>query len=108
MLLNNDFSYQCSTGFPMGIFYEFLEAGFLISLVRKAAYILSYKNLSHPVKTGWVSAACMLIKKDFFNRIGKFDESYFMNYEDIDLCKRASDKGYEIYYFPNLRCIHAR
>jgi len=106
MLLNSDFSYQCSSGFRMGIFYEFLEASFLISLVRKAAYIFRYKNLSHQIKTGWVSAACMLVKKDFLNSMGGFDESYFMNYEDIDLCKKAYDNRYGVYYFPYLKCIH--
>lgn len=48
----------------------------------------------------------MMVKKDFYDRMGGFDECYFMNYEDIDLCQKACDIGYRIYYLPNLKCIH--
>jgi GT2 family glycosyltransferase len=46
-----------------------------------------------PAGSGFVSAAALLIDAESFTRIGGFDESYFMYYEDIDLCERANALG---------------
>ena len=41
--------------------------------------------------TGIVTGAAFMIKKDLFERIGGFDERFFMYLEDDDLCKRLVD-----------------
>jgi hypothetical protein len=46
----------------------------------------------------WATGACMFIKSDIFNDLGGFDENYFAHMEEIDLCWRAKNKGYEIKY----------
>ena len=43
-----------------------------------------------------VTAACMMIKKDVFQKIGGFDESYRNGSEDIDLCMRLRQAEYRI------------
>lgn len=40
-------------------------------------------------QTEFVTGCCMLIKKEVFDDIGKFDEKYFMYCEDMDFCLRA-------------------
>lgn len=57
-------------------------------------------------QTDWVTGAAMIVRKDIFNKTGGFDEKFFLYYEDADLCKRLSDAGYKIYYFPFSRIIH--
>ncbi|RPI18810.1 MAG: glycosyltransferase family 2 protein [Ignavibacteriae bacterium] len=106
MLVYENGDYQNSSGPQMGFWYEFMEAFFLISLHRKLFYLFKVKNNIKPVKVGWVSAACMIIKRNIFDKVGGFTEDYFLNYEDIDLCKKISDEGYINYYFPALKCIH--
>lgn len=53
-----------------------------------------------------VSGACMLIKRDVFQKLDGFDEGFFLYYEEIDFCKRAKQAGYKIYYNPNISVVH--
>ncbi len=47
----------------------------------------------------WVAAAVMLIKKEVINKIGLLEENFkFMEYEDVDFCIRAKNKGYSVIY----------
>jgi len=51
-------------------------------------------------ETELATGCCMLIKKDVFERIGVFDDKYFLYYEDSDLSIRAKNKGFKIVYVP--------
>jgi GT2 family glycosyltransferase len=44
----------------------------------------------------FVSGSCMVIKREVIERIGCFDESYGMYYEDVDYCYRAIKSGYKV------------
>ncbi len=46
----------------------------------------------------WASGACFFIRKEVFNRLGGFDESFFAHQEEIDLCWRSKNAGYKTYY----------
>lgn len=48
----------------------------------------------------FVSFACVLIKKEVFEKIGLLDERYFMYLEDVDFCIRAKEKSYKIASVP--------
>ena len=43
-----------------------------------------------------VSGCVMLIRREVFERIGLFDEDYFFFFEDVDVCLRARDAGFEV------------
>lgn len=47
-------------------------------------------------KTDFLSGCCLLIKKKVFDKIGFFDEQYFMYYEDADFCLRAKKAGFKL------------
>lgn len=57
-------------------------------------------------KVDFASGCCMLIKKEVFEKIGYFDERYFLYYEDNDFSQRAKSKGYEIIYAPKAVLWH--
>lgn len=59
-----------------------------------------------PTECDWVTGAAMFMRKDVFQKIGGFDESFFMYFEDVDLCKRARQAGYKILYHPDFRIKH--
>jgi GT2 family glycosyltransferase len=42
----------------------------------------------------WVSGTCMLVRKSVFDLVHGFDETIFMYYEDVDLCRRINRLGY--------------
>ncbi len=60
-----------------------------------------------PRVVDYVSGCCMLIKKDVFEKVGLFDERFFLYYEDVDLCIRAKDKGFFTYVVPSVYIEHA-
>ncbi len=39
------------------------------------------------------TGACLLVRRDFWNEMGGFDEGFFNGGEDVDLCLRARDRG---------------
>ena len=45
----------------------------------------------------WATGACMFIKASVFKSLGGFDEDYFAHQEEIDLCWRAQNRGYNVY-----------
>lgn len=44
----------------------------------------------------WISGCFMLFKSVFFKKINGFDSNFFMYMEDVDICKRLSDKNLKI------------
>jgi GT2 family glycosyltransferase len=60
-----------------------------------------------PQNLSAVTAACMLVKKEAFERVGGFDqESFAVAYNDIDLCLRLRQAGYLITYTPYAELLH--
>lgn len=54
----------------------------------------------------WVSGTAFFIRRDIFEKIGKFDENFFMYFEDIDLCRRTRKAGKKVLYFPDFEVRH--
>ncbi len=54
----------------------------------------------------WVSGACMLARREALDRVGGFDEGYFLFWEDADLCRRLRNAGWEIRYMPAPTVVH--
>lgn len=55
----------------------------------------------------WISGAFVLIRKNDFQELGGWDESFWMYYEDMDLSKRAADKGWKRVMYNELVCVHS-
>jgi len=54
-----------------------------------------------PRDVDFASGCCMLVPSSFFVECGLMDESYFLYYEDAELCMRARSHGYSICYVPS-------
>ena len=54
----------------------------------------------------WVSGACMLVRRSMFDRVGGFDERYFMYWEDADLCRRLRRQHCDVRYVPGASAVH--
>jgi N-acetylglucosaminyl-diphospho-decaprenol L-rhamnosyltransferase len=55
----------------------------------------------------WVSGTFLVMRRSVFDELGGFDEAYFMYVEDVDLCRRASQRGGRVAYEPRARIVHA-
>jgi O-antigen biosynthesis protein len=53
-----------------------------------------------------VTAACMMLRKELFMSVGGFDEKFRVSYNDVDLCLRLYEKGYQNLYTPYVRLLH--
>jgi GT2 family glycosyltransferase len=57
--------------------------------------------------TEFATGCCMLFKRKVLEKVGLFNEKYFLYYEDADLSERIKKAGYDIYYVPTAMLIHA-
>jgi GT2 family glycosyltransferase len=55
-----------------------------------------------------VSGALMLLPRTVFERIGGFDEGYFLHCEDLDLCRRVRDAGRRVLLAGDVRVLHGK
>lgn len=69
-------------------------------------YHLTYLNMNKPHEIDSPTGAFFLTRKDLFNRLGRFDETFMMYGEDIDLAYRIRGLGFKIEYLPEYLVIH--
>jgi len=73
--------------------------------------MVKHRNFEQKPKTvltvDHVAGAAMLIARELFERIGYFDERFFLYYEDLDFCLRAKKAGYTIHINPQVTATHA-
>ncbi len=69
-------------------------------------YHLTNRDFSKPHEVDAISGAFFLTRKSVLDKVGYFDEDYFMYAEDIDLCYRIKLAGYKIIYLPHLKILH--
>jgi GT2 family glycosyltransferase len=60
---------------------------------------------SRDVEVGWVSGACMLLRRQALGR-AIFDERFFIYGEDLELCDRLRMGNWKVVYTPAARIIH--
>ncbi|PJA96542.1 MAG: glycosyl transferase [Ignavibacteriales bacterium CG_4_9_14_3_um_filter_34_10] len=110
-VLNPDGTLQlaCRRSFP-GVWTSFTKIVGLSSLFPKSKYFAKYnltyldENEIHEVDA--ISGSFMFFRKEVYEKVGGFDNDYFMYGEDLDLCYRVQKAGYKVYYVPTTEIIH--
>jgi len=100
--------YSCRN-FPL-VKYVLYDALFLSKFFARSRYFGRYR-LSHwghdrDIDVDWVSGACMMTRRSVIEKVGLFDERFFMYCEEVDLCKRISNSGLRIHYLSSAKVIH--
>jgi GT2 family glycosyltransferase len=54
----------------------------------------------------WVPGAFVIIRREVLERVGYFDERFFLYYEEVDLCRRIKKAGYAVHYWPDVVVVH--
>ena len=110
-VLNADGSLQlaCRRGFP-GPWTSFTKVMGLSTLFPKsrlfARYNLTYLDENKTYEVDAVSGAFMMLRKEVYDKIGGFDQEFFMYGEDLDLCYRTQQAGYKVFYVHLTEIIH--
>lgn len=55
-----------------------------------------------------IQGAFFLTRRDILDKVGWFDEDYFFNGEDIDLCWKINQAGWKIIYYPKVFIYHLK
>jgi GT2 family glycosyltransferase len=53
-----------------------------------------------------VTGACLMTRRDVFEQAGGFDESFPLNYNDIDYCLKVRRLGYRVVFTPHAKLVH--
>lgn len=83
----------------------------IFSLInRDNKFTRKYQNVDidkqNPTKVDWLSGAAMFVTRDALNKVGMWDERYFMYCEDIDLCNSLRGNGFDIAFQPQAKITH--
>ncbi|WP_053406035.1 glycosyltransferase family 2 protein [Persicobacter sp. CCB-QB2] len=57
-------------------------------------------------KVFWATGCCMFLRSSTFHEFNGFDEDYFAHMEEIDLCWRMNNAGYEVFYHGESKVYH--
>jgi len=110
-ILNPDGTLQlaCRRSFP-GPWTAFTKVTGLSTLFPKsklfAKYNLTYLDENQTYEVDAISGSFMMLRKEVYEKVGGFDEQFFMYGEDLDLCYRIQKAGYKIYYVHTTQIIH--
>lgn len=55
----------------------------------------------------FLTGCALLISRNAIEKIGKFDENFFLYYEDADYCQRLKEAGFNLLVVPSARVFHA-
>lgn len=67
----------------------------------------AYHEVNTPEEVTWVTGAFLVVRRELWNRLDGFDPIYAPAYfEDVDLCLRARDAGYKVWYEPRATFVH--
>jgi GT2 family glycosyltransferase len=77
-----------------------------IQSVHRGVDEVDHGQYNSTQETDFITGCCMLIKKEVFEKVGTFDERFFLYYEDGDLCQRVKRAGYKLYYAPKAILQH--
>jgi N-acetylglucosaminyl-diphospho-decaprenol L-rhamnosyltransferase len=93
---SGDGAWQLSFGFPLTVWHEF-EYAFA---PRRFWGRLPGTSPEEPAEVGWLAGSFLMIPRALVERIGLFDDGFFLNDEDIDLALRVREAGYRVVYVP--------
>lgn len=109
-LLNRDHTLQtsCVQSFPTAV-NQALDSELLRRLFPRSSLWGTapfHARGNQPVPAEAISGACILVKREWFQQVGGFTESYFMYGEDLDLCFKLTQAGHRSYYVPGAQVVH--
>jgi len=80
-----------------------------LGLSGSADFVLTGEPLpAEPVGVEAISGAFMFLRRSALERVGLLDEGYFLHCEDLDLCLRFRQAGFEVLFVPHVQAVHEK
>ncbi|SRR5258708_3679532 len=73
-----------------------------------AKYWYGYRSPNEIQEVDALQGAFFMTSREILNKVNWFDESYFLDGEDIDLSWKIKELGYKNVYFPNVSILHIK
>jgi len=109
-LIGLDASWQFSAGRFPSLLDKLLIMSGLAARNSKSRFFgrsnRSWADPLQPASVDWVPGAFMIVRREVLEKVGYFDERFFLYFEEIDLCRRVHAAGYEVWYWPDIVVTH--
>jgi hypothetical protein len=79
---------------------------FLERIWRRATYAMDRWALDVPRQVEVVGGACLMLRRSALDQVGLLDERYFMYTEEVDLCYRLAEAGWQLWWVPGAEIVH--
>ncbi|MHB1295235.1 MAG: glycosyltransferase family 2 protein [Anaerolineae bacterium] len=85
---------------------EFWRLCFLEGLLPRATYPMRRWPEGQARQVEVIKGACLVLRREALDQVGLLDERYFMYSEEMDLCYRLTQAGWDLYWVPEARVTH--
>lgn len=106
-LINPDGSPQPSIERLPSLFREWWRLFHLDRLYPVSQYTKAVLASQVPQRIEVLNGACLLLRADAVRPLGLFDEDYFVYSEEVDLCDRLGQAGWELHWLPEATVTHS-
>ena len=89
----------------VGEFNANLRLGLFTRLIGEGR-VQAIPTPNETTRVDWLAGCSMLVRREVFERVGLFDEGFFLYYEETDLCRRAAREGFETWFVPEAAVAH--
>lgn len=111
LLSDGSLDHACRRGFPTP-WNAFCYFSHLDKLFPKIpffnGYRLNHLNQAETHRVDAVTGAYLMMPTELYRTLDGFDETYFMYGEDLDLCWRIKQAGYNVVYYASVTCLHLK
>ncbi|MDM8567023.1 glycosyltransferase family 2 protein [Candidatus Halobeggiatoa sp. HSG11] len=109
-LINPDESWQPSARLFPSLLNHLIVISGLANKYPKSKFFgrmdRTWADTNQAASVDWVPGAFSIMPRKVLEKVGYFDEQFFLYCEEVDLCKRFKMAGYEVYYWPDVTVIH--
>jgi GT2 family glycosyltransferase len=87
-----------------GEFEDSVRTGIITRLLKDS--VVSLPIPTKPIEVDWTAGASLMIRRTMLEQIGCFDETFFLYFEETELCHRAKQAGWRTHYLPQSEVVH--
>ena len=105
-LLNSDGTLQPACQPMLTPWREFVRLIFLDRFLHVTVYEAEWWKTEEPRRTEVIKGACLMLRRTALEQVGPLDGSYFMYTEEVDLCYRLGEAGWQLWWVPAAKVTH--